>query len=163
MVRPSRIMIVNDHTAEPFLIPETFANASWKALIEEVQSGEKTIEALRRNRFQLRPPDLVIIDCPFRGETCLDTVKIIRAYPSYRCQSIIVLSSIMPTAATVNECIYFDVLMVLEKPGNHPDLVSFLKRLKMHFIETLDVTISGSWKSEQPGESISEHSDFQFG
>lgn len=163
MVRPSRIMIVEDHPAEPFLIRQAFKNASWNALVEEVQSGEKTIEALRRNRFQSRPPDLVIIDCLLHGETCLDTVKIIRAYPSYRCQSIIVLSSRMPTAETISECFYFDVLLVLERPGNYPDLVSLLKQLKAHFVMAMDVTISGSWKSTPAGIALAEQTDMQLG
>jgi CheY-like chemotaxis protein len=163
MVRPSRIMIVKDHQAEPFPIREAFMNASWKAIVEEVQSGERTIDALRRNRFQSRPPDLVILDCHLHGETSLDTVKTIRAYPSYRCQSIIVLSSIMPTVAIIRECFYFDVLLVLEKPDNYPDLVSLIKQLKAHFVQNMDLTTSGSWKSEQPGNAITAQPDMQLG
>jgi len=141
---------------------DAFKHAQWNALIEEAQSGEETIAALRRNRFQSTPPDLVILDGLLRGETCIETVKIIRAYPNYRCQSIIVLSTIMPPAEIINECLYFGVLLVLERAGNYPSLVATIRKLKMHFSGSGNMTTSGSWIGGQLNEAVDRQPDFQF-
>jgi CheY-like chemotaxis protein len=135
MFRPTRILVIDDHPAELFLMREAFRHARWDALVEEVQSGKCSRAALGHYCGESTRPDLVIVDCLHHGETCGETLKTIRATQGLGHASIIVWATHVPPTAIIDACFQFEVLKILERPRNYPDLVRFLAALKSHFIE----------------------------
>jgi CheY-like chemotaxis protein len=142
---------------------EAFKQAKWNALVQEAQAGECAVAALRQNFRQSTPPDLFIVDCLLQGETCIETVKAIRAYPSYRCQPIVVLTTSMPPAATIDACHFLDVLLVLERPQGYPGLVKIIKQLKSHFVTAGSMKPGGYWIADPSGASNNAPADLQLG
>jgi DNA-binding response OmpR family regulator len=156
-------MNVVDEPTDSILMRQAFTQAQWNVDIQEALPGEGTIAMLRHNRLHSTMPDLVILDCLRDGETCLDTLKIIRAYPSYHSQRVIVLSAIRPSQDIVNECLYFDALMVLDKPADLPGLVDMATHFKTHFMHTGDVTPRGSWIVDRSPVDVVAQQDLMFG
>jgi CheY-like chemotaxis protein len=130
VIRQIRILVIDDHPAELFLMREAFRHAQWNALVEEIQSGKNAGTALERFRLEHNLPDLIIVDCLHQGETCLDTLITIRANPHFRLSMILVLASQVPTDAMIDACFQFEVLKVAEKPRRYSDLVKFLDMFK---------------------------------
>jgi hypothetical protein len=157
-------MIVGDQSGFPLLLRDACIASRWKVQIEESPPGESTIHALRRNNLHSRPSDLVIIDSITDGYVCIDTLKIIRAYPSCRSQPIIVLYSSFPSHSIINECYYFDVLKVLEKPKDTRGIMALASLIHARLDEhssTAAVDFPG-FTSQSPEDAIEEHSGNAF-
>lgn len=132
---PTRIMVVGDDSGFPTLLHNAFISSHWKVQIEESLPGESTIHAIRKNNLHSKPSDLVILDSIKNGYICIDTLKIIRAYPSCRCQPIIVLYSSPPSPSVINECYYFDVLKVIEKPKDSDGIMALAALIQDHLVK----------------------------
>jgi CheY-like chemotaxis protein len=145
--RPSRILLLQDSEAMLGLMRDAILHTGWKAHIDEGASGTQALDALRRGHLGGTPPDLVLMSCSLAGDTCLETLRVIRSYPGCRFQPIIVLASIMPSSSIIDACYSFHVLAVLEKPGDAFGCVTMVRRLMSHFTSEGDLTPQGSWIS----------------
>jgi CheY-like chemotaxis protein len=131
------------------LMRDAIHGAGWKAHIDEGDSGARALGTLRRSHLAGTPPDLVLISCSLAGDTCLDTLRVIRSYPGCRFQPIIVLASIMPSSTIIDAFYSFQVLAVLEKPADASGCMTMVRRLMSHFTCEGDVTPQGSWISSR--------------
>jgi CheY-like chemotaxis protein len=145
--RPSRILLLHDSPAMLSLMRDAIHHAGWKAQIDEGGAGTQALDSLRRSHLGGTPPDLVLMSCSLSGESCLDTLRVIRSYPGCRFQPIIILASIMPSSSIIDACFSFQVLAVLEKPNESADCVAMVRRLMSHFTSEGDLTPQGSWIS----------------
>jgi CheY-like chemotaxis protein len=123
------------------------SQAGWNAQISEGAAGTQALDILRRSHLAGTAPDLVMISCSLAGDSCLDTLRIIRSYPGCRFQPIIVLASIMPSSTMIDDFHSYHVLAVIEKPADGSGCVSMVRRLMSHFAGAGDATPQGSWIS----------------
>jgi CheY-like chemotaxis protein len=143
--RKSRILIVNDKPDEIALLRTSFAQVGWDSDVEEALSGNLAVDALRRNHLGKVPTDLVMLSDHLQGQTCIDTLRIIRTYPGFGHQPIIVWSTHPPADDTINRCYLLGVLKFLEVPAEASGLALMAMEIKSHFSADGGLTPRGNW------------------
>ena len=128
--RKSRILIVNGNPAEIILLRTSFVQVGWDVDVEEARSGSCAIDALRRNHLGKVPIDLVMLSAQLQGQTCIDTLRIIRTYPGFGHQPIIVWSTYPPADDTINRCYLLGVMKFLEVPAEASGLALMVMEIK---------------------------------
>jgi CheY-like chemotaxis protein len=141
----SRIMIVNENPDQIALLLTSFAQVGWDIDIEESLSGKVAVDALRRNHLGKTPIDLVILSCHLHGQTCIDTLRIIRTYPGFGHQPIIVWATHPPADDTINKCYLLGVMKFLEVPAEASALALLAMEIKSHFSADGELTLRGNW------------------
>jgi CheY-like chemotaxis protein len=145
MDRKSRIMIVNENPDEIALLRASFAEVEWDITIEEARSGRIAVDALHRNHLGKAPIDLAILSSHLQERTCIDTLRIIRAFPGIGHQPIIVWSAYPPADDTINRCYLLGALKFLEVPAEASGLALMAMEIKSHFAADGALTPRGNW------------------
>ncbi len=145
MNRKSRIMIVNGNPVETALLRASIAQVGWDIAVEVALSGSLAVEALHRNHLAKVPIDLVMLSCHLQGQTCIDTLRIIRTYPGFGHQPIIVWSTHPPADDTINHCYLLGVMKFLEVPAEASGLALMAMEIKSHFTTEGCLTPRGNW------------------
>src|SRR5271154_5631239 len=131
--RKSRILIVNGNRDEMSLLRTSFAQVGWDINVEEALSGKLAVAALSRSLLGKVPIDLVMLSCHLQGQTCIDTLGIIRTYPGFGHQPVIVWSTSPPADDIINRCYLLGVLKFLEVPAEASGLALMAMEIKSHF------------------------------
>jgi CheY-like chemotaxis protein len=145
MNRKSRIMIVNDNPDEIALLRTSFTQVGWDIEVEDALSGGLAIDGLRRNFLGTSPIDLVILSCHLQGRTCIDTLRIIRTYPGFGHQPIVVWSTSPPADDTIHRCHMLGAMKFLEVPAEASGLALMAMEIKSHFNAEGSLTPRGNW------------------
>jgi CheY-like chemotaxis protein len=145
MSRRSRIMVVDESPQQIQLITETFNRASWSVDVDGFPPGKPTIDALYRHHQDRILTDLVMLSCSDRGESCINTLRIIRNYPGFNHQAILVLTPRDKPEDLIHTCHRLGVLKCLEWPGDISAQVLLIMEIKSHFTDDGELTTRGSW------------------
>ena len=145
MPRRSRIMIVDESPQQIQLISKAFTRAGWLVEVDGVAPGKPAIDALYRQYQDQLPADLVMLSCTDRGESCINTLRIIRNYPSFNHQAILVLTPRDRPEDFIHTCQRLGVLKCLEWPDDISAQVLLVMEIKSHFSDGGTLTPRGSW------------------
>jgi CheY-like chemotaxis protein len=159
MNRRSRIMIVNGDADEISLLRNAFAQVGWDIDVLEARSGKLAIDALRQNHLELAPIDLVMLSSHIQGQTCIDTLRIIRTYPGFGHQPIIVWSTFPPADDIINRCYLLGVMKFLEVPAEASGLALMAMEIKSHFSADGSLTPRGNWINSSRLAAVNQPAD----
>lgn len=145
MSRRSRIMIVDDSPQQYRLITEAFIRADWNVDVERVSPGKPAIEALYRHHLAQDTVDLVMLSSPHEGDSCIDTLRVIRNYPGIGHQAIIVLTPGDQDDDLIHTCHRLGVIKCLEWPADISAQALLIMEIKSHFTPDGALLARGTW------------------
>jgi CheY-like chemotaxis protein len=141
----SRIMVVDESPQQIQLITESFTRADWLVDVDGFPPGKPAIDALCRQHRSEVPVDLVLLSCTNGSESCIETLRIIRNYPGFGHQAIIVLKPRDQPDDLNQTCHRLGVLKCLEWPTDISAQVLLIMEIKSHFSPDGALMPHGSW------------------
>jgi CheY-like chemotaxis protein len=145
MRRPSRILIIDDSRADLGILREGFAAVPWNAELEEATSIDAAIVSLRRHREAGTLPDLVLVDYIMSSRPCIPALAAIRTLYAPTLPPVVILSTVLPLPAMLEECYASGVIKVLEKPSDFSRVVAFIRAFKALLHHEGSISGGGSW------------------